>query len=297
MPCLPLPHPGARTHVEGVGEEGEGEEHAAQLAPLVHLGVVLRGGGVPRLVVFNVAVLQQAGGETGRNEEEEEGERARGTGRNEEEGGAARLMQAAGQTSAGWQTTGSHTRAAHVGVVGAMGDAPAVVGHHDGGVRNVAHKVVQGLRQRQGAGDGMVDEVGSWFAALARWGGRASGTLLGLWTPADRSHPGAVATCPHRSTHLVVGEGLVAAVVAHHKQSPEHGALLGQQESSRVKLRSAGVQCSWAAVQQYGGQAGQAAWQLHAGSTNNPPVQECCPATALRCAPGQTSRGARPGGS
>lgn len=32
-----------------------------------------------------------------------------------------------------------------VGVVGAVADAPAVVGHKDGGVRQVAHEVVQGL--------------------------------------------------------------------------------------------------------------------------------------------------------
>ena len=55
-----------------------------------------------------------------------------------------------------------------VGVVGAVGDAPSVVGHHDGGVDDVAHKVVQ---------------------------------------------------C------LVGGEGLMATVVAHHKQGPKHGAL------------------------------------------------------------------------
>lgn len=57
----PAPPCRARAHVEGVGKEGEGEEQAAQLAPLVHLLVVGLGGGVPALVSLHVAVLQGEG--------------------------------------------------------------------------------------------------------------------------------------------------------------------------------------------------------------------------------------------
>jgi len=48
---------GAAPQVEGVGEEGEGEAHAAELGELVHVVVDGLGGGVPGLVVLDVAVV------------------------------------------------------------------------------------------------------------------------------------------------------------------------------------------------------------------------------------------------
>ena len=51
----------AAAHVEGVGKEGEGEEDAPQACPLVHLREDGLHGGVPALVVLNVAVLQAGG--------------------------------------------------------------------------------------------------------------------------------------------------------------------------------------------------------------------------------------------
>ena len=59
----------AASHVEGVGKEGEGEEDAPQACPLVHLREDGLHGGVPALVVLNVAVLQARQGRAGRHTE------------------------------------------------------------------------------------------------------------------------------------------------------------------------------------------------------------------------------------